>query len=296
MRTRPTMLTSFNSGLPIIADQTASFSDLSGKIAVNWTVNDQNFLYAFAASGFKPGGLNVPVGFGVPAPFTEETVTSYEIGWKSRTSDGNVHVQLNGYYNDYKDFQVIVGYPAFPVFGFELNVPDTTTIYGFEAQVQAVFGGLSLDAGVGTTNSSLGKFFATDARQASNTPCDPSTGPASASCIDLENNEQTYAPSLTYNLSAEYNFSIGNGDTLTPRISFAHVSDQWATLFENVARGDKIEARNIWNAQVAWTHGNMVASLYGTNLSDQHYVGAINTGLRLAGTPRQYGLRVMKSF
>ena len=283
-------------GTPIIADQSASFSDTSGKVTLNWTVNDQNFLYAFAARGFKPGGLNVPVGFGVPAPFTEETVTSYELGWKSRTSDGHVNLQLNGFYNDYKDFQVIVGYPTFPVFGFELNVPNKTTIYGVEAQIQAVFGNLSLDAGVGTANSSLGKFFATDARQVSVTPCDPETGPASATCLDLENNEQTYAPKLTYNLSAEYNFAVGDGGTVTPRISYSHVSEQWATLFENEARGDRIEARNVWNAQVAWTHGNMVASLYGTNLTDEHYVGAINSGLRLAGTPRQFGVRVMKTF
>jgi iron complex outermembrane receptor protein len=67
-------------------------------------------------------------------------------------------------------------------------------------------------------------------------------------------------------------------------------------LFENKARGDLIEARNIWNAQLAWKHGSIVSTLYGTNVSDQHYVGAINTGLRFGGAPRQFGLRVAKSF
>jgi iron complex outermembrane recepter protein len=286
-------------GVPIVADQSASFSDWSGKVALDWTVNDQNFLYAFVATGFKPGGLNVPVGPpfpAEPAPFTEEKVTSYELGWKTRFLDGQVNMQFNAYYNEYEDFQVIVGYPDFPVFGYELNVPDTTTIYGFEAQVQAVFGGLSLDAGAGTTDSSLGEFFATDPRSVAFTPCDPETGPASASCIDLENHEQTYAPEFTFNAGIQYEFAVANGDTVTPRISFAHVSDQWATLFENPARGDRIEERNIWNAQFAWKHGSIVTTLYGTNISDEHYVGAINSGLRFAGPPAQFGLRVAKSF
>jgi iron complex outermembrane receptor protein len=74
------------------------------------------------------------------------------------------------------------------------------------------------------------------------------------------------------------------------------VSEQWATLFENEARGDRIEARNIVNAQIAWRRGSFVTTLFGTNLTDQHYVGAINSGLRFAGPPRQFGLRLLKAF
>ena len=51
-------------GLPLTQEQKATFSNLSGKVSLNWTVNDHNFLYAFVATGFRPGGLNVPVGLG----------------------------------------------------------------------------------------------------------------------------------------------------------------------------------------------------------------------------------------
>jgi iron complex outermembrane receptor protein len=74
------------------------------------------------------------------------------------------------------------------------------------------------------------------------------------------------------------------------------VSEQWATLFQDESRGDRIDARDIVNAQIAWTHDSWVTTLYCNNLTDQHYVGAINSGLRFAGPPRQYGLRVNKSF
>jgi iron complex outermembrane receptor protein len=31
-------------------------------------------------------------------------------------------------------------------------------------------------------------------------------------------------------------------------------------------------------------------------VTDQHYVGALNSGLRFAGPPRQFGLRVLATF
>ena len=95
-------------------------------------------MYAFVATGYRPGGLNVPVGLGPPPPFEEEEVTNYEIGWKSGWMDGRLRLQLDAFYNDYDNFQVTVGYPDIPVFGFELNNPSTTEIYGAEAQLEAV--------------------------------------------------------------------------------------------------------------------------------------------------------------
>ena len=135
-------------------------------------MDEHNFLYAFAAKGFRPGGLNVPVGLRTPAPFDEELVTNYELGWKAGWLDGAVRTQMNVYYNDYDGFQVTVGYPDFPTFGFELNNPNTTKISGFEAQLEAVFDDLSIDAGLGWMKSELGGFLATDPRIGGLLPCD----------------------------------------------------------------------------------------------------------------------------
>jgi iron complex outermembrane receptor protein len=283
-------------GTPISQQQSAEWSNLSGKVALNWTVDDHNFLYAFVATGFRPGGLNVPVGFGVPDPFDEELVTNYEIGWKAGWLDGRVRTQVNAYYNDYENFQVIIGYPDLPVFGFELNSPNPTEIYGFEAQLEAVFGNFSIDAGLGWLQSEIGEFYATDPRAISFTSCDPETGPTSVSCINLGGHDQTYAPELTFNLGAQYIFNLPGGSTLTPRLNYGHVSEQWATLFQNEARGDLVEERNIFNAQLAWANDDFVATLWATNLTDEHYVAAINSGLRFAGPPRQFGLRLLKAF
>jgi iron complex outermembrane receptor protein len=283
-------------GLPLTQDQEEKFTNTSGKVSINWTVNDHHFLYAFAAKGFRPGGLNVPVGLGEPAAFDEELVTNYEIGWKAGWADGRLRTQVDAYYNDYDQFQVIVGYPTIPVFGFELNNPNTTKIYGFEAQIEAIFGAFSMDAGAGWLKSELGEFYAVDPRIPSFGACDPETGPASASCINLEGNDQTYAPELTFNLGMQYVFGQGSANEFTPRINYAHVSDQWATLFQNEALGDHLSSRNIMNAQFAWKHGDFVTTLFATNLTDEEYVGALNSGMRFMGPPRQFGLRVMTTF
>jgi len=283
-------------GLPLVLQQTESWSNLSGKVALNWTINDHHFLYGFVATGFRPGGLNVPVGLGIPDPFDEELVTSYEAGWKAGWMGGHLRTQLSTYYNDYENFQVIIGYPAFPVFGFELNTPNPTEMYGLEAQAEAAFGDFSLNVGVSWSHSELGEFYATDPRGPSFLPCDPATGPASVTCINLEGREQTYAPEFTFNLGVEYRFDLPGEATLTPRLNYGHVAEQWATLFQNVARGDDVEARDIINAQLEWAYGDFSATLWGTNVSDQHYMAALNSGLRFAGPPQQYGIRLMQVF
>ncbi len=275
--------------------QTTDSNSFDYKGSVNWTINDDQFLYAFIATGYKPGGLNVPVGIGIPAPFGPERVTEYETGWKATWLDGHVRTQIDGYYNDYKNFQVIIGYPAFPVFGFELNDPNATKIYGVEAETQASFGALSFSGGIGLMHSTLGQFFATDPRGVG-TPCDPMTGPASPSCINLKGHPQTYAPNFTFNLSAQYVFDVGGGDKLTPRVNYAHESGQWATLFDNPLLGDRLGSRDILGAQLEWAHDTYDVTFYGSNLTDQHYETALNSGLRFAGFPRQYGIRLTKAF
>jgi iron complex outermembrane receptor protein len=283
-------------GLPLNDQQSATFVNTSGKVSLNWTVDDHNFLYGFVSTGFRPGGLNVPVGLGTPAAFGAEKLTDYELGWKATNFDGHLRTQVDGFYYVYRDFQVTVGYPLVPTFGFELNDPNASHLYGFEAQAQAAFGPLSFEFGTTLMHSSLGQFFATDSRIVSTLPCDPSAGPASSSCIDLSGHPQTYAPNFTFNFSTQYRIALSGQDSLTPRLSYAYVSPQYATLFDDVSLGDHLSGRSLLGAQLAWAHGRLVTTLYGTNLTDQHYVSALNSGLRFAGAPRQYGVRLLTSF
>jgi iron complex outermembrane receptor protein len=290
-------------GAYIRDDQVAKTNNFSYKVSLGWKASPTQYLYAFVATGFRPGGLNVPVGLGLPDPFKPERITSYEGGLKSNFADGKIRTTITGFYNSYKDFQVIIGYPTFPTFGIELNVPNKTKIYGFEAEAELHLGGFSFDAGIDVMHSELGQFFAVDTRNPPAgtaadpvLPCAPASGPASRHCINLGGRQQTYAPNFTFNLGAQYTFQVGEKDRVIPRANFGHVGAQWATLFEDVTRGDRLTDRNILNAQLAWEHGSWTVTGYATNLTNQHYAGALNSGLYFAGPPRQYGLKVLKTF
>ncbi|MDR3470533.1 MAG: TonB-dependent receptor [Devosia sp.] len=280
-----------------------SGQNITGKATLNWNLNAHNFLYAFVASGAKPGGLNTPLYFFggyLPAPFHQEYVTDYEIGWKSSMFDNHLHFQLGGYYNSFQHFQVIIPFPDDPSFfsQTEENVPGRTKLYGLEASAQAVFGDLSLNMGLGLEHSQLGKFYSEDLRAGGGNlvSCNPVTGPATSACVNLAGHPQTYAPDFTFNLGAYYAFHLDGGDTLTPGVTYSHISGQWGSLYDNTALGDYLAPRDIIGASLAWVHGTYTATAYCYNLTDDHYVSALLSPIRLAGAPRQFGVSVMKTF
>ncbi|HEY5411220.1 MAG TPA: TonB-dependent receptor, partial [Caulobacteraceae bacterium] len=249
----------FSPFLDQMQDQTFTGDNLTGKVTLNWKLDNDNFLYAFVATGAKPGGLNTSLytfpQTAIPAPFGQEYVTDYEIGWKSRLLDGHLRTQVGAYYNNFDHFQVIIPLPNNPLLSTEQNDPSGTKLYGLEASAQAALGALSLNASVGIEHSELGAMFAQDPRRALAGTCNLQTGPATATCINLSGHPQTYAPDFTFNVSAQYDFKLANGDTLTPGVTYAHVSSQWGSLFDNVAAGDYLTPRNILGASLSWTHG-----------------------------------------
>jgi iron complex outermembrane receptor protein len=290
-------------GYDFTQDEKYSGSNVTGKLTLNWTVDDKNFLYAFVASGAKPGGLNTALYFGTlagvtPAPFKQEYVTDYEVGWKTKLLDNHLRVQTGFFYNDFRHFQVSLPIPNVPTEVTEQNVPKITTLYGFEASAQAVFGDFTGSMGLDLQKSSLGTFYSVDTRVVLVPPasCNLTSGPTGGGCVNYAGNSQTYAPNFTFNAAAAYNFHINGDDLLTPSVTYAHISDQWATLYENRSQGDYLAARDIWGATVAWTHKDYVLSLYAYNLFDDKYVAAVASPIRLAGAPRQFGVSLLKTF
>jgi len=255
------------------------------------------------ATGYTGGGLNTFNGpTSGPAPFNPVTDTDYEIGWKRNSwFDGHLRTQLNAFYTDYDHFQITLSDPMSPFSTFEVNLPKTTKIYGVEGETQASFGQFSFTATAGLLKSSLGNYWAIDPRYnllASfyGPGCDAEKGGTNPYCVNVKGNPITYAPSFTYNLSAQYIFDVGNGDTLTPRINFAHVSGQWASIFDNVALGDRLGVRDLLGAQLEYQRAGWLVTLYGDNLTDEQYVASNNSGGLYAGLPRQYGIRLTKTF
>ncbi len=268
----------------------------TGKIALNWTLDEDNFLYAFVARGHKAGGLNGPnLAFVPPKAFEGEDVTDFEAGWKATLFDGHVRTQLGAYYNIYQNFQITIGDPTNASFTSVLNVTDDTIIYGLEASAQGRFGPLAFDAGLSVSHSELGTFFAADPRRARTGLCDQNTGPASGNCVNVEGNAQSFAPELTVSGGVEYAFNLGAG-TLTPRIDYSHIGESFVSIFANAALGDRLEERDIVNAQLTYEQDDWKLQAYSTNLGDLDYIASVKGGQRYAGAPRQYGVRLTRNF
>ncbi len=288
-------------------DQTQASSRVTYKAALDWASDEGDFLYAFVATGYTGGGLNTfDTAAGGPAPFNAVTDTDYEVGWKRNSwFDGHLRTEVDAFYTSYDHFQVTLARPDAPNATYEINLPNATKIYGVEGEAQANFGQFSFTANAGLLKSELGTFWSVDPRYGieagyfyGTVICDPLKGPSSPDpfCKNVKGNPMTYAPSFTYNLSAQYIFNIGGGDTLTPRINFAHVAGQWASIFDDASVGDRLGARDLLGAQLEFQRNSWLFTLYGDNLTDQQYVVSNNSGGLYAGAPRQFGIRLMKTF
>jgi iron complex outermembrane recepter protein len=275
-----------------------SDSKPTGKVTLNWQVTPNNFLYVFVATGHKSGSINsvnlAPFFSGIASAgqliIPPEDIVDYEGGWKSTWLDGHVRTQAGFFYNDYYHFQLNEAVPQAPFLSEFGSASGVTTDWGFEGQLQAVLGALSLDAVVGYTNTRLGTFADID-------PYNP--GPLRS----VTGNQLPFAPPWTFSIGGQYTIDLGDGNTLIPRVDYAYTDPQWADAYEETP-GDRfgdtfsslVAARNVVNAQLTFTHKSLGVTLYGTNVFNQHYVDGLTNNLRYPGAPLQFGVRLRAGF
>ena len=89
------------------------WSDVSGRLVIDYAVSDSVLVYGSWAQGFKAGGFNATAedtngdGVGDTAKsFDPEDLTAYEIGAKMSLLDGALVANVSAYTNDYTNLQV----------------------------------------------------------------------------------------------------------------------------------------------------------------------------------------------
>jgi iron complex outermembrane recepter protein len=104
----------------LVGGANVAFSKATWRVAADFDVTPRDMLYGSISTGYKSGGFNdgclestVVHGVVCNSPrspsqlfYNPETLTSYEIGWKGRTSDNSVRYALTGFYYDYKNLQL----------------------------------------------------------------------------------------------------------------------------------------------------------------------------------------------
>ena len=289
------------------------------KVGVNWTPNDDQFIYAFYARGYKSGGINNGL------PFDPETVDDIEIGWKTALFDKRLQVQLGAFNMDYKEMQQ----PAFLIrpFGTGLSQANairnigSSTVNGVEASLNGAFGEFNFQLGMGYVNSDLGGISTVDARLLDRSllvgnnlyvpGCNPGQTPivtggvpdcfdyASSSAFNsLSGASNLYSPKVSYNLSFSYGFSLSNGAKLRPRVAFSHVDESYASLFQT-DNFFRIDPRDLTNFSLSYETETWELQAYCNNCSNEYYIAAVEggTGNRVIyGDPQSIGLRFHKRF
>ena len=110
-----------HSAVPLVADFNETrvlsgspsefdWQETTGRIGIDWQINENSMLYAFFTRGYKPGGANpaIPREFqGSSAfDFAQEDIDAFEIGLKNTLMDGAMILNANIFTYDYTGLQV----------------------------------------------------------------------------------------------------------------------------------------------------------------------------------------------
>ena len=272
------------------ADQ--SYTQASGKLALNYHLSDASLVYASASRGVKSGGFTAynTLTPDQLAPFKPEVLYAYEIGTKNEL-DGH-RLRLNGaaFYYDYRNQQVqsAIFDPVYGAVGKIVNAPKSH-IYGLEAELDwAPVSGLEITQGVSWRKGKFDRFDDLDIAA--------STAAGHAVTVSRAGQDQGF-PHWSYNGSASYRIPVG-AYTLTAESDYAY----HGTL-DPVLLGPAFRVHDYWlvNATLTLARGPWSLGLYARNLFDQHYdltrnffLGGID--IAAPGRPRSFGVRGRYSF
>ena len=247
------------------------WSNVSGKLSLDFDLTEDSLLYVSYSQGFKSGGIPFN---GVMIPYEPEEVDAYEIGSKNQFLDDRLRLNLVAFYYDYKDLQVF----RLTGEGPRADNAAQSTVQGLEAEFQAILTDrFSIDGSFGTLDATYDEYL---------TPIPPA---------DFSGNTLNHAPEYTANIGGQYVAPIGDGE-LTIRADYAKRGD---TYFDR-ANGpfDLQEAYGIFNLNIRYDAATWYVALHGKNLGDEEYVTGqlinppFNCGCRTisVGVPRTYGV------
>ncbi len=263
--------------------------------------------------GYKAGSYPTAAGsdFRSYRPVTQESVTSYEAGFKATLLDRIV--QLNGaaFYYDYKDKQIrgkLVD-PVFDVLDILINVPKSRVL-GAEAELtvrptRGLVIGASLTYLDSEVKSDNGDRFVGPTAYGNSCTVNGVPGPC-----DFTGSELPFTPEFSYTLNVDYRHDLG-GNAITVGAGVRGQSSSVSTL-----NGRSIEFRQLPNDRNApgidrpfvipgyavvdaragyeFSEGRYKVMVWGKNIFNKYYVTNANhfldTTVRFAGQPATYGV------
>ena len=277
------------------------FSNTSGRLVAKYSLDDNTNVYASYTTGYRAGGFNggaFDTNAGTGDEYTEETITSFEVGVKSTLADGRLRINGAYFSYDYDDVQVsVVKTDAGAISTDVVNAASFST------------DGLELDvAWLATENLQFRAQYAYTNRDFNDYP--PYLG------LNIQPT-QGLTPDNEYNLIMDWQMWNSGGSTLDLQISASH-SDETVSI--NTVPGNYTAAgqpsipvnlnqpinqeRDLVNARLTFNteldNGrNVNVALWGRNITDEeyrtfgyNYGPALGFSVHQWGNPATYGVDI----
>ena len=269
-----------------------TYNSFSWKVGLDKDIGEDALVYASISKGFKTGGFQGGFTFGGPTqllPFEDESLLSYEAGFKSKWLDNTLQLNAAAFFYDYEDVQLyssIVDPTLLNPLPIQvLNNGSDAEITGIEADMQWYpIEALKLTFDIGWLDHKLKNFRAI--------PGQPATA---------EGNALANTPDINLTVSGTYTWGTQWGD-LSAMLEYYHQS----SLFFDTFNAPLLAEDSIFklNARVGLKSqdGRYEVALWAQNLTDEEYLvfgfpfGGFGLNFVYPGEPRRYGVSLSYNF
>jgi iron complex outermembrane receptor protein len=272
-----------------------TWRDVSGTASLAYNWSDDLMTYIKVAKGFASGGYNARAAneTAFNRPFDEETLITYELGWKSTWLDGRVQVNGALFHSDYQDLQVNQFDPVSAVNNFS-NAGDAW-IRGGEIEVQAQ---LTERFGIGGSYGHLApkyeSFIAADGS-------------------DLSRSYWAHSPRHNAHVFLRYSIpGVVAGGDLSARVDWVYQDDVRMLTLNPMLGGvyvgepnsqeafDHVNARISLDEMQGPGNGTVTIALWGRNLTNESWrttgINFVTYAVNSWAPPRTWGVDVNYSF
>lgn len=271
-------------GLDVPTNQRESWNDLTPRVTLEYSPNDNMMLYATYTEAFKSGVINTG---STSPPLDPETVDAFEIGLKGQNSSGTLRYSVAAFFYDYQDMQISFVDETSTV--STINAAEAENS-GLELELEGNFGnGFSFDFYLTYLSAEYQEFFNGDYANG-------------FAIVDLSGNNLPNAPESTAKLGLNWEGQVGNG-VLRLRGEAYYQDDVYFTEWNRPdAYQSSYEQYNA-SAEYSW-NDQWQLSIWGRNLSDEEVMSnniitaPLYDSLRVGAVlpPRTYGATVTFQF
>ena len=291
--------------------------ETTGKLALEYDVDEDTMAYASYTKGFKPGGSNLTFGwpeddeqnFGAkPAPqliyplFNSEIIDAYELGVKTDLMDGRMRANVSAFMYDYENLQFQSTDPD--VYrGGVANIPESE-MSGVELELIGIISDtLSMDLRISTLDTEITSDYEALDNIKSELYFFGEEPERYALRENIKGNKLAKSPEFTANFGLQYNGVSKAGLPVKSTFELIHRGDFQQRVF-NSPFVDQVDSYTIVNLTYSTETSDstgvdfMILNAFdkdGVNSAMTDVFGVAGTGIELI-PPRQFILRVRKSF